>query len=278
MTILQWCPTGHFTFLPIHAAGCYDDELAIDCAPDYFISSYTPAIGPLLALDSAPTTQSFQMMAVIQPKGLPSTRRELENIRQHVSCKALIELGVPEVPAGVEAVASHLSNVSIVHFACHGNQDPWKPLDSGLKLDDGLLQISRIMKEKMPNGSLAFLCACETAMGDQNVPDEAMSIGASLIFCGFRRVIATMWYVVISIVPSEMNSDSVNCTRKMMDKDGPTVADTFYEKLFSGGPDGRPALKPDMTKSALALHLAVKKLRSQSVSFRRWVPFIHMGK
>ena len=193
MTVLQWCPTGHFTFLPIHAAGCYDDELVIDCAPDYFISSYTPAIGPLLALDSAPTTQSFQMMVVIQAKGLPSTRRELENIRRHVSCNALIELGVPEVPAGVEAVASHLSNVSIVHFACHGNQDPRKPLDSGLKLDDGLLRISRIMKEKMPHGSLAFLCACETAMGDQNLPDEAMSICASLIFCGFRRVIATMW-------------------------------------------------------------------------------------
>ena len=194
MTILQWCPTGHFTFLPIHAAGCYDDDkLAIDCAPDYFISSYTPTIGTLLALDSAPTTQSFQMMAVIQSKDLHYTTRELENIWQHVSCEALIELGVPEVPAEVEAVASHLSSVSIVHFACHGYQDPWKPLDSGLKLDDGLLQISRIMKEKMPNGSLAFLCACETAMGDQNLPDEAMSIGASLIFSGFQRVIATMW-------------------------------------------------------------------------------------
>ena len=64
----------------------------------------------------------------------------------------------------------------------------------------------------------------------------------------------------------------------MMDRDGPTIVDTFYGELFSGGPDGGPALKPDMTKSALALHLAVKKLRSQGVSFRRWVPFIHMGK
>ena len=193
MNVLQWCPTGHFTFLPIHAAGCYDDELAIDCAPDYFISSYTPAIGPLLALDSAPTTQSFKMMTVIQSKGLPSTSKDLEKIQQHVSCKALIKLGIPEVPAGVEAVASHLSNLSIVHFACHGNQNPWKPLENGLKLDDQVLRISRIMKEKMPNGSLAFLCACETAMGAQNLPDEAMSIGASLIFCGFWRVIATMW-------------------------------------------------------------------------------------
>lgn len=193
MTVLQWCPTGHFTFLPIHAAGCYDDELAIDCAPDYFISSYTPTIGTLLAWDSAPTTQSFQMMAVIQPKELPSTTRELENIRKHVSREALVELGVPGAAAGVEAVASRLANVSIVHFACHGKQDSRNPLDSGLKLDDGLLRISRIMKEKVPNGSLAFLCACETAMGDQNIPDEAISLGASLIFSGFRRVVATMW-------------------------------------------------------------------------------------
>ena len=63
-----------------------------------------------------------------------------------------------------------------------------------------------------------------------------------------------------------------------MDQDGPTIVDTFYEELFSGRPDGRLALKPDMTKSALALHLAVKKLRLQGVSFHRWVPFIHMGK
>ena len=63
-----------------------------------------------------------------------------------------------------------------------------------------------------------------------------------------------------------------------MDKDGPIIADKFYEELFFGGPDGRLALEPDMTRSALALHLAVKKLRSQGVSFRRWVPFVHMGK
>ena len=64
----------------------------------------------------------------------------------------------------------------------------------------------------------------------------------------------------------------------MKDEDGPTIADTFYEELFIRGPDGRPALKPDMARSALALHLAVKKLRSKRVPFHRWVPFIHMGK
>ena len=63
----------------------------------------------------------------------------------------------------------------------------------------------------------------------------------------------------------------------MMDEDGPIIADAFYEELFRG-PDGRPIDQPDVKKSTYALHLAVKKLRSKNVSFRRWVPFIHMGK
>ncbi|PPQ92057.1 hypothetical protein CVT25_007488, partial [Psilocybe cyanescens] len=261
MPLLQWCPTGLFTFLPIHAAGNYDSALAIDCAPDYFVSSYTPTVGALLTEPSTATTEAttemFRMMTVIESQQLASTKDELNKIRQYVSSDALVELGVPGSPAEIEDVASRLSTVSVVHFACHGMQNPLKPLDSGLKLSDGLLRISRIMKEKMPNGSLAFLCACETAMGVQNLPDEAMSLAACLLFSGFRRVIATMW--------------------EMMDRDGPTVADAFYRELFRG-PDGKTAGELDVTKSAYALHIAVKELRSRNVSFRRWVPFIHMGK
>jgi len=63
----------------------------------------------------------------------------------------------------------------------------------------------------------------------------------------------------------------------MVDEDGPTIAGSFYEELVRG-PDGTPSLEPDVTKSAQALHMAVKKLRVQNVSFRRWVPFVHMGK
>lgn len=48
----------------------------------------------------------------------------------------------------------------------------------------------------MPNGSLAFISACETAMGDEKLPDEAMSLGASFLFSDFRSVIATIIYVV----------------------------------------------------------------------------------
>ncbi|KDR69604.1 hypothetical protein GALMADRAFT_1352198 [Galerina marginata CBS 339.88] len=255
--VVQWCPTGLFSFLPIHAAGCYDDDLCIESASDYFISSYTPTIGALLTQYQTPSpTKSFRMLVVIQSQELPSTRKELENIEQHVSDDLLVKLGIPGQSASVEEVASRLSDMDIVHFSCHGTQDRSNPLDSGLKLEDGYLRVSRIMKEKIPNGALVFLCACETAMGDGKLPDEAMSLGASLLFAGFRRVVATMW--------------------EIQDRDGPVVADAFYKELIRG-PDGRPTREPDASKSAYALHMAVKTLRNEKASFSRWVPFIHMG-
>ena len=174
---MQWCPTGLFSFLPIHAAGCYNNELAIECASDYIISSYTPTISALLRPDPIPSTKLFKM----------------KKIEQHVQNESLIKLGIPGSPASVETVASCLSDVSIAYFACHGKQNLLEPLESWLKLEDGLLFLSRIMKKPMPNGSLGFLCGCDTAMGDENLPDEAMSLAAGLLFSGFQHVIATMW-------------------------------------------------------------------------------------
>ena len=182
---MQWCPTGQFTFLPIHAAGWFDGKQAIECTSDYFISSYTPTISSLLGHESPVSAETFKMIAVIQSHSLPSTTTELANIHQHVPHSALTELGVSGIPARVEDVAACLPDASVVHFACHGIQDALELLKSGLKLDDGLLQISKIMKDKMPNGALAFLCACETAKGDVKLPDKVLSLGASMIFSGF---------------------------------------------------------------------------------------------
>ena len=133
------------------------------------------------------------MVVVIQPQTLSWADQELQNIAARVPNECLVKLGVPGAPATVNKVVSHLSAASIAHFACHGEQDQKNPLESSLILEDGQLKISRIMQEKTPNASLALLCACETAMGDEDLPDEAMHLGATLLFAGFRGVVATMW-------------------------------------------------------------------------------------
>jgi CHAT domain-containing protein len=81
----------------------------------------------------------------------------------------------------------------ILHFACHGIQDP-NPLKSALMLQDGRLTIKEIMQFNLPRAVMAFLSACQTAKGDKNAPDQAMHLAASMLFCGFRSVIGTMWW------------------------------------------------------------------------------------
>lgn len=164
-----------------------------ESASDYVVSSYTPTISALLNDIPLPSS-SFKMMVVIQSetpgqKSLPCTLDELQKIEVHVPDEGLIKL----VPGSVNDVLSHLPATSVVHFACHGQQSGQNPLDSALLLQDGQLKVSQIMQQSMPNASLAFLSACETAMGDANLPDEVIHLGATLLFAGFRGVVATMW-------------------------------------------------------------------------------------
>ncbi|KAJ7208680.1 tetratricopeptide repeat-containing protein [Mycena pura] len=263
---LWWCPTGPFAFIPIHAAGIYDTDMT-DCVSDYVISSYTPTLAALLD-PPAHTAATFKMTAVIEPHApnstsLPGTAAELDKIRNRVPHQWLTSLD----STTRDAVMRHLHNSSVVHFACHGTQNLENPLDSSLILSDGHLKVSQIMRAAENDGTdrmrnimkLAVLSACETARGDANTPDEAMHLAATLLFAGFRGVVATMW--------------------TMNDYDGPMIADTFYNHLFKEcNPNSVPPALPDLTKAAEALHFAVAKLRKEpGMTFQRWVPFVHYG-
>jgi CHAT domain-containing protein len=136
---------------------------------DYVVSSYTPTI-------SAPSNISFKMMVVTQP----GQTEEIRRIQAHVPDKILVRLA----PGSVEKVISHLSTISIAHFACHAQQSAQNPLESGLVLHDGQLKLSRIMQQSIPTASLAFLSSCETAMGDEYLPDRAIHLGSTLLFAG----------------------------------------------------------------------------------------------
>ncbi|KAF7333991.1 CHAT domain-containing protein [Mycena venus] len=256
---IWWCPTGPFAFLPIHAAGVYEGNNS-ECLSDYAISSYTPTLDALLA-SPPPKVNEPRMLAVIQPEipgdrrlDLPLTVKELGMIERHVPKKWLTGLGTKEEPTSVGRVLSLLPDASFVHFACHGSQNLVNPLESALLLGDGDLKVSKIMQTPIQNASLAFLSACETAMGDEKVPDEAIHLAGTMLFAGFRGVVGTMW--------------------SMHDEDGPEVVDVFYNHIFGTGGE----LHPDSTRAAEALHLAVNRLRTEKkASFQRWVPFIHFG-
>jgi hypothetical protein len=200
---LWWCPTGHLTFLPLHAAGIYGPEVT-DCALDYVVSSYTPTLTAMLDPPIGTSTQ-FKMTTIIQPTApncvpLPGAREELQKIIKKVPNQWLAVLG-DITPATVKPALRHLQTSQIVHFACHGTQDLENPLTGGLILTDGCLKVSEIMRQPevdkvldvKKSMSLAFLSACDTAKGDKDVPDEVMHLAATLLFSGFGSVVATMW-------------------------------------------------------------------------------------
>ncbi|CCO35426.1 hypothetical protein BN14_09544 [Rhizoctonia solani AG-1 IB] len=251
---VTWCPTGALTFLPLHAAGDYEQ---LGCRVfDHVISSYTPTLSALMAsapavLNSTPRVLAIGQAATSGHSRLPGTARELEHIRTHTQNKAeYMQLtGGRAAPAVVlDAMEQH----DWVHLACHAHQNIRDPTKSGFFLHGGTLDLAAITQRSFKNKGLAFLSACQTATGDEKLPDEAIHLASGMLMAGYPSVIATMWSV--------------------MDEDAPFVADRVYAQLMKDGKVGNG-------EAGRALYYAVKALREKvgEKEFGRWVPYIHIG-
>ena len=250
-------------FLPIHAAGFYDTQHSQPGhkVSDFVISSYVPIIS-ILALPhnpSAAPSGDLRLLAVPQPPSdglsrLPGVATELEHIRAVIRNSPSARTTLLESSVGtVEEVLALMKEADWVHFACHGIQDVAIMAESGLCLADQCrLKLRDIIALSRPRGGLAFLSACQTAMGDERLSDEAIHIAAGMLFAGYGGVIGTMWSI--------------------SDKLAPDVARDIYKQLFRNG------TRPDYREAARALHGAVGRLRdSGTASFVAWLPFIHVG-
>jgi len=260
MTRIFWCPTGPFSFLPIHAAGLYDTTNGGTKLSDFVISSYLPTLSSLASSPQNSLDDSFlnlRILAVPQPPTdgldkLPSVKHEINSIRELSDKSPFVTLQNSD--GTVEDVMEKLKNNDWVHFACHGIQDPKQPLDSGLCLaNNHRLKLSDIMQLSRPKGGLAFFSACQTAQGDETLPEESVHLAAGMLLAGYGGVIGTMWSI--------------------MDNDAPKVARDVYEYLFRDA-----GQIPDSTEAAAALHRAIQHLRDSGAPFNSWVPFIHFGK
>ncbi|KAG8795691.1 hypothetical protein FRC12_011300 [Ceratobasidium sp. 428] len=251
---ITWCTTDRLAFLPLHAAGLYDTPGAHNKAMNYVISSYSPTLAAL-TLPSRPSEDFYGMLAVgsAAARGqtrLPGTVEELKCIASRAAGVQFTQLDGKNATAS--AVLDGLEHSSWVHLACHASQNTKDPTSSAFYLHDGELKLGMIAKKALTQADFAFLSACQTAMGDSYLADEALHLAAGMLMAGYRTVIATMW--------------SIN------DKDAPFVAEQVYAELLDGG-------IPDSTKAARALHKAVAELRDKigENAFESWVPYIHLG-
>lgn len=201
------CLTGAFTHLPVHAAGEYRGEDP-ECCSDYFVASHTPTLGALIRARhnfGAPSRAMTKVLLAAVPnpfqwEPLMHAVEEVACVKRTVPHEALVEL--PQINnesrdevKGARAIdiLSRISQASILHVACHGMQHRTDPLQSGFVMRDKMLTVSELMAINHPSAFLAFLSACETARGDEKQPDQAVHLAATMLFAGFRSVIATLW-------------------------------------------------------------------------------------
>ncbi|KAF7358090.1 CHAT domain-containing protein [Mycena venus] len=109
---LWWCPTGSFSFLPIHAAGIYDEHSMGESVTDYVISSYTPTLEALLAPSFHPfaANSPARVTPIIQPNtpdssSLPYTEDELRKIQEMIPTEWLASFGSAESRLSLDSVS-----------------------------------------------------------------------------------------------------------------------------------------------------------------------------
>ncbi|KAF6742200.1 CHAT domain-containing protein, partial [Ephemerocybe angulata] len=254
---IWWCPTGPLSFLPIHAAGIYGKTVS-ESVMDYAILSYIPTVAALA--DRIKNRQSIDkertgVVMVSQPKvdgaaSIPGTTTEVRSV-----------YGVVKA-VGMRAEKFEETEITAAGcLACHGSQNAKDPLQSRFLFHDGSLELGTIVQRSLKNADLAFLSACQTSTGVDDLPDEAVHLAAGMLAAGYRRVVATMWSIG--------------------DRDAPAVATDFYQYLLDhrssdmeGGLEGR--------FSANALHHATKQLRlrlddNSDQSLLTWIPYVHFG-
>ncbi|KDN34203.1 hypothetical protein RSAG8_12709, partial [Rhizoctonia solani AG-8 WAC10335] len=251
---ITWCPTGPLSFLPLHAAGDYSQPQSRIF--DYVISSYIPTLSALLASTPSSLDRNCRVLAVGQASTpgcnpLPGITKELAHIKAHTHNKAEYSQLIDN-QATTSIVLDAMEQHDWVHLACHAHQNVSDPTKSGFFLHDGTLDLTSITRRSFKNKGLAFLSACQTATGDQELPDEAIHLASGMLMAGYPSVIATMWSVV--------------------DQDAPFVADKVYARLMKDGKVGNG-------EAGKALHDAVAGLREKvgEKEFARWVPYIHIG-
>jgi tetratricopeptide (TPR) repeat protein len=247
-----WCPTGPLTVLPLHAAGRGALETSA-AVIDRVVSSYTPTLTAARRIrDYNPTLRAPRLLVVAAPNTASADVAELPGVGDELRAVDRYVTGVLSGPKAIRAnVLRALPAHEWVHFACHGSQDFNEPTKAALRLWDGPLTILDLAGQSLTHAELAYLSACDTAVGGVRLLDEAIHLSAALGLVGYRHVIATLWSVV--------------------DEEAAEIAASVYADLAAGG-------VLSASDAARALHRAVRRLRAEYPDEPAlWAPYIHSG-
>lgn len=187
--------------MPVHAAGIYEGSNQ-ECCSDYVVSSYTPTLSALIEAQKGQIKfdlHQVKIMAVAlkhaQNPNMPPLQNVIPETRAVIDMATKMGIGsiVGADTADKQEVLAMLQSSNVIHLACHGVQDSKEPHKSRFCLSTGDLAVSELMQLNLKDAFLAYLSACETAKGDKRHADEVVHLAATMLFAGFKSVVATMW-------------------------------------------------------------------------------------
>ncbi|KAG1778841.1 CHAT domain-containing protein [Suillus placidus] len=256
------CPTAAFMSIPLHAANPFQtraDRSKEPCLEDIYICSYTPTLSALIRsrqMMKKHVTPSFVAIGQGQPgagkgKALLAVDSELELVHELIPATATHTTISGDAATRAGALEA-LEENTWVHLACHGKQDPAQPYDSHFVMRDEHLTLLDIMEKHIPHAEFAFLSACHTAIGDEQMPNEVVHLAAGLQFLGFKSVVGTLWEVDDAVAKH--------------------IVEAFYTYMFRLKEVG----VMDPTKAAWALNCATHAVKTKVPLEQRMV-FIHIS-
>jgi CHAT domain-containing protein/tetratricopeptide (TPR) repeat protein len=194
-------PSGILGVLPLHAAWRPDDAAVTGrrYASDDIVIAYAPNAR---SLDLEATFDGDELVAVADPEPLPTGVPALSFAGPEIAA-AMTCFGHAELIAGARAdrrtVLDSLRGGTVHHLACHGRLDLERPRRSALILAGGAPltfdDLLELRLRRRPEGRLALLTACDTAIAGGELPDEVVSLPAALLQVGFSAVVASQWAV-----------------------------------------------------------------------------------
>lgn len=248
---LWWSPTGLLTLLPLHMAGRHDGSR--DNVLDWVVSSYATTLRALRHARSRPARSSRRPLTglvVCQPyrdrELLPAAQDEaLLLYGRFPGCEVLLNF-----MATRRNISSALLSADWVHLACHAGSDPDRPEASYIQAIDGRLSLAEICGLHLSDAEFAYLGACETARGGEDLT-EALHLASAFQLAGYRHVVAAQWPLADDIALA--------------------VATAFYERFD-------PHAAPAGADPALALHAALCQVRAEHPGREeQWGAFLHFG-
>ena len=196
-------PCGKLCVLPLHAIpvpGEAPAEENLLSLLDFFDISYLPSLEFLSMLHRRQRSQPERRPHFLGLGDSEPEERPLRFARVEIHSAANLFDGESEMFFGKDTLKKHISglhpDISYLHLACHGSFDLKEPLDSGLRLADGLLAYREILQLPLKNVRLVGLASCQSGLSDfRRVPNELLGLTASFLQAGGMAVLATLWPV-----------------------------------------------------------------------------------